>query len=93
MATATTTAAQPPAQQFLVPERESDNVKRAQRILRREATALPPDLLDLVKALKDETKFSYARRVLARARRHEDIAKHPKRLKIFQESARRPARR
>ena len=87
MASATTTAAQPPGQQFLVPERESENVKRAQRILRREETALPADLLDLVKALKEETKFSYARRVLARARRHKDIDKQPKRLKIFQESA------
>ena len=87
MATATTTAAQPPAQQFLVPERESDNVKRAQRILRGEETALPSDLLKLVKSLKEEMKFSYARRVLGRARRHKDIGEHPERVKIFQESA------
>jgi predicted acylesterase/phospholipase RssA/MinD-like ATPase involved in chromosome partitioning or flagellar assembly len=60
-----------------VPERDSDNLKKAQQILRGQQ-AEPREMLQLAKALKGEMRFSYARRLLARARAHESIAKDKK---------------
>ena len=86
MAIATT--AQPPAQTFLVPDRESDHVDKARGILQGELKVAPTEILDLVKSLKAEMKFSYARRVLGRARNDARIEVNKKdKLKIFQESA------
>jgi predicted acylesterase/phospholipase RssA len=76
-----------PKQHFTIPPRDSDNVKRAKEILRGRQ-AEPGELLDLTKQLKGEIRFSYARRLLARASTPESIARDPKlRETIFQQLA------
>jgi predicted acylesterase/phospholipase RssA len=76
-----------PKQQFKIPDRESNNVRQAQEILRGRQ-AEPREMLDLAKKLKAETRFSYARRLLARASGHESIARDKKlRENIYQQLA------
>ncbi|HYJ88286.1 MAG TPA: patatin-like phospholipase family protein [Pyrinomonadaceae bacterium] len=78
---------QEPKQHFTIPARNSDNVSRAQHILRGRQ-AEPREMLELAKKLKGETRFSYARRLLARASAHESIARDKKlRETIFQQLA------
>jgi predicted acylesterase/phospholipase RssA/MinD-like ATPase involved in chromosome partitioning or flagellar assembly len=60
-----------------IPDRVSDNVMRAQEILRGRQ-AEPRVMLELAKALKGEMRFSYARRLLGRAKNHESIARDKK---------------
>ena len=60
-----------------IADRESTNVREAQQILRGRQ-AEPREILELAKALKGEMRFSYARRLLGRARNHESIARDKK---------------
>src|ERR1051325_2352156 len=79
--------AQEPSQHFFIPSRQSDSVERAQQILRG-MQAEPKEMFDLAKKLKAEIRFSYARRLLARASNHESLAKDRKlRERIFQQLA------
>jgi len=72
---------------FAVPQRDSVSMQQAQQILRGQQ-AEPQEMLELAKRLKAETRFGYARRLLARASKHESIAKNKKlRLNIFQQLA------
>ena len=72
---------------FTIPARDSNNVTQAQEILRGRH-AEPREMLELAKKLKGETRFSYARRLLARASAHESIARDKKlRGNIFQQLA------
>lgn len=64
----------------------NDPRKTARDILRGEYQK-PEEILKLAKSLKELKEFSLARRVLARARKDEDIHKNPKRVEIFQQSA------
>ena len=75
------------SQYYAIPFRNSDNVQRAQQILRgRQAD--PQEMLDLAKKLKGELRFSYARRLLARASNHEETLENRKlREVIFQQLA------
>ena len=76
-----------PKQHFAIPVRDSNNVTQAQEILRGRH-AEPREMLELGKKLKGETRFSYARRLLARASAHESIARDKKlRENIFQQLA------
>jgi predicted acylesterase/phospholipase RssA/cellulose biosynthesis protein BcsQ len=73
------------SRQFAIPVRKSENVAQAQQILRGRQ-AEPREMLDLAKKLKGEIRFSYARRLLARASNHESTAKDKKlREIIFQQ--------
>ena len=64
-----------------------DNVNEAQEILRGKQSE-PRQMLELAKKLKGETRFSYARRLLARASAHESISRDKKlRETIFQQLA------
>src|SRR4030095_3348745 len=76
-----------PKQRFTIPVRDRNNVRQAQEILRgRQAD--PREMLELAKKLKGETRFSYARRLLARASAHESISRDKKlRETIFQQLA------
>jgi len=75
------------AERFAIPFRKSDNSAKAQQILRG-MQAEPRAMLELAKKLKAEMKFSYARRLLARASNHEAIAQDKKlRELIFQQLA------
>lgn len=66
---------------------ESENVRLAKGILRG-TKALPDEILALAKKLKQEKSFSYARRVLARARADSKLDHgNPLKLRIYQESA------
>jgi predicted acylesterase/phospholipase RssA len=62
-------------QHFAIPFRNSDNVQRARQILRGRQ-AEPNEMLELAKKLKEETKFGYARRLLARASNTEGLCRH-----------------
>ena len=84
---ATATVLQAPAQTFLVPERESRHVQKAKLILDLKTKLNTAELLELTKKLKDEGKFTYARRLLARASKYENIDQDPKYVKIFQQLA------
>jgi|SoiMethySBSTD1v2_1073268.scaffolds.fasta_scaffold02421_11 Predicted esterase of the alpha-beta hydrolase superfamily len=70
-----------------IPPRESDSVIRAKEILRG-GDDNPRELLKIAKALKNEMRFGYARRLLARASNHKALASdHPLREVIFQQLA------
>ncbi len=84
---ATVTFVQAPAQTFLVPERESEHVLEAKKILREKLTPETGKLLQLVRSLKAELKFTFARRLLARAAQFENIDQDPNYVKVFQEFA------
>ena len=72
---------------FSIPIRNSGAVGQAQQILRGRQ-AEPREMLELAKKLKGELKFSYARRLLARASSHESIAEDKSlREIIFQQLA------
>lgn len=76
-----------PKQHFAIPAKDSNSVTQAQEILRGRQ-AQPREMLELAKKLKGETRFSYARRLLARASAHESIARDKKlRETIFQQLA------
>lgn len=76
-----------PKQHFTIPFRDSGSVTQALEILRGRQ-AEPREMLELAKKLKGETRFSYARRLLARASAHEGIARDKKlREDIFQQLA------
>jgi predicted acylesterase/phospholipase RssA len=76
-----------PKQHFTIPFRDSGSVAQALEILRGRQ-AEPSEMLELAKTLKGETRFSYARRLLARASAHEIISRDKKlRENIFQELA------
>jgi predicted acylesterase/phospholipase RssA/MinD-like ATPase involved in chromosome partitioning or flagellar assembly len=62
-----------PLEYFNIPYRDSDNVAKAQQILRGKQED-PRRMLELAKSLKAELRFSYARRLLARASVHETIS-------------------
>ena len=70
-----------------IPSRNSDNVQEAEQILRgRQAD--PPEMLKLAKKLKEENRFGYARRLLARASNSSGICKNKNtREEIFQQLA------
>ena len=71
----------------VVPKRQSENLVKAQEILRGRQ-AEPREMLELAKTLKGELKFTYARRLLARASNHESIARDKRlRERIFQQLA------
>lgn len=70
----------------VIPDRKSASFIAAQEILRGRA-AEPAEMLVLAKALKQEMRFSFARRLLTRASNHESIHQHPDRVKIFQQLA------
>ena len=69
-----------------VPDKKSESFIKAQQILRGQS-AEPAEMLALAKALKQEMRFSFARRLLTRASNHENIHNHPDREKIFQQLA------
>lgn len=73
-------------QRGVVPPRESDSVQKAKVILRG-GDADPQELLTLAKELKNETRFGYARRLLARASVHKALEADELREKIFQQFA------
>jgi predicted acylesterase/phospholipase RssA len=76
-----------PKQHFTIPFRDSGSVTQALEILRGRQ-AEPREMLELANKLKGETRFSYARRLLARASTHESIARDKKlREDIFQQLA------
>ena len=78
---------QVPKQHFTIPFRDSGSVTQALEILRGRQ-AEPREMLELANKLKGETRFSYARRLLARASGHESIARDKKlRENIFQQLA------
>jgi predicted acylesterase/phospholipase RssA len=78
---------QVPKQHFTIPFRDSGSVTQALEILRGRQ-AEPREMLELANKLKGETRFSYARRLLARASAHESIARDKKlRENIFQQLA------
>lgn len=72
--------------QGVIPPRESDNVQTAKAILRTKADEDPQALLELAKMLKNEMRFGYARRLLARASKYEAL-KGELRDTIFQQFA------
>jgi predicted acylesterase/phospholipase RssA len=84
---ATASVVQPPVQQPIVPKRQSEHCEKALEILRQQRQADPAEMLKLSQLLKAELKFSYARRLLARARNHKDIDTDPNRVRIFQQLA------
>ena len=69
-----------------LPPRESESVKKAKAILRG-GDSEPQELLRLAKELKNEMKFGYARRLLARASVHKDLKMDDLRELIFQQLA------
>src|ERR1041385_4730980 len=70
-----------------IPLRESKSVKRAKEILRGEEDD-PKELWKIAKALKNEMRFGYARRLLARASKHKSLASDPEfKELIFQQFA------
>jgi predicted acylesterase/phospholipase RssA/MinD-like ATPase involved in chromosome partitioning or flagellar assembly len=73
---------------FTIPDNLSDAMKKAREILGGRQADLG-ELQTLAKELKNETRFSYARRLLLRARNHEDFGAQDKavQLKIFQQLA------
>jgi predicted acylesterase/phospholipase RssA len=78
---------QAPRQHARITGPKSDNVNEAIEILRGRH-AEPREMLELAKKLKAETRFNYARRLLARASNHESIGRDKKlREKIFQQLA------
>ena len=83
----TASISEQPKRHFRIPVRDSENVNRAQQILRGKQ-AEPREMLELAKKLKGEIRFSYARRLLARASNHESLARDKKlRENIFQQLA------
>ena len=70
-----------------IPLRESDSVQKAKAILRKKGEGEPQALLDLAKALKNEMRFGYARRLLGRASKHEALKEGELRDTIFQQFA------
>src|ERR1044072_4715511 len=71
----------------VVQKRKSPNVERAKVILRG-GQEDPQTIFDLAKELKNENRFTYARRLLLRASKHKDTASNKKlRLKIYQQLA------
>jgi predicted acylesterase/phospholipase RssA len=76
-----------PKQHFAIPSKDSGSVTQALEILRGRQ-AEPREMLELANKLKAETRFSYARRLLARASNHESISRDKKlREEIFQQLA------
>ncbi|HJX91561.1 MAG TPA: tetratricopeptide repeat-containing protein, partial [Pyrinomonadaceae bacterium] len=76
-----------PVREFAIPNKGSESMKRALEILRGKQSE-PREMLELAKKLKGETRFSYARRLLARASNHESISREKKlRETIFQQLA------
>jgi predicted acylesterase/phospholipase RssA/MinD-like ATPase involved in chromosome partitioning or flagellar assembly len=71
-----------------IPDRLSKSMEKAREILGGKQANLA-ELQALAKELKSETRFSYARRLLLRARNHEDFAGESKasQLKILQQLA------
>ena len=85
--TAFTSFVRPVTVQSVIPKRKSENIERAKVILRG-GQAEPREMLELAKQLKGELRFSYARRLLARASTHERISTDTKlREIIFQQLA------
>jgi predicted acylesterase/phospholipase RssA len=77
----------PPVVHSTIPSRDSDSVAKAREILRGRH-ADPRELLQLAKRLKAESRFSYARRLLLRASKHEHIHSNPTlRVTILQQLA------
>lgn len=71
----------------IVPQQLSENVLEARKVLRGKQADLE-QMRSLANRLKAELQFSYARRILLRASKHESIAKDKKlRLRIFQQLA------
>ena len=81
---------QPPpsfVQHFVIPPRDSKNVKEALVILRGGQQG-PRKMLELAEKLKGELRFTYARRLLLRASKHKDTALDQKlRVKLHQQLA------
>src|ERR1041384_1402206 len=61
----------------VIPKRKSPNVERAKVILRG-GQEDPQTILALAKELKNENRFTYARRLLLRASKHKDTASDKK---------------
>lgn len=77
----------PTAYNTVVPLRKSPNVERAKVILRG-GQEDPQTIFDLARELKNENRFTYARRLLLRASKHKDTSSNkPLRLKIYQQLA------
>ncbi|HET6980294.1 MAG TPA: tetratricopeptide repeat-containing protein [Pyrinomonadaceae bacterium] len=73
--------------QTVVPTRKSANIEKAKIILRG-GQADPQTILALAKTLKEENRFTYARRLLLRASKHKDTTSNKSlRLKIYQQLA------
>ena len=71
----------------IVPSQFSANVEKARNILRGQQADLD-ELIDLSDRLRAELRFSYARRILLRAKNHKNISEDKnKRLKLFQKLA------
>ena len=77
----------PSAYNTVIPPRKSPNVERAKVILRG-GQEDPQTIFDLAKELKNENRFTYARRLLLRASKHKETASNKKlRLQIYQQLA------
>ncbi len=71
----------------IVPPQRSENVEKARSILRGEQADLD-EMIALSDRLRAELRFSYARRILQRAKNHENVSEDKKlRLKLFQKLA------
>ncbi|HSK70828.1 MAG TPA: patatin-like phospholipase family protein [Pyrinomonadaceae bacterium] len=71
----------------IVPPQHSENVEKARNILRGQNADLD-EMIGLSDRLRAELRFSYARRILLRASKHENISKDKRlRLKLFQKLA------
>ncbi len=68
----------------IIPQDRSDNFMKARSILRGTEENLEK-MLTLAKELKKELRFGYARRILLRATKNENISSHKKCLEIFQQ--------
>lgn len=67
---------------------DSENVKKAKTIIRKEWIATPNEVLELAKALEAEQAFGYARRIVVRARENQEAKENPHlRLKLAQRHA------
>ena len=77
----------PTAYNTIIPPRKSPNVERAKVILRG-GQEDPKTIYDLAMDLRDENRFTYARRLLLRATKHKAITSDKDlRLKIYQQLA------
>lgn len=77
----------PTAYNTVVPLRKSPNVERA-KVLLRGGQDDPPTIFNLAMELKNENRFTYARRLLLRASKHKETSSNKKlRLKIYQQLA------